>query len=137
MHEIKLSKLGNPVSLEERNACRETEKYSRTKQKKIIYHIYLLQNVSYFCVGKHTKCHLQREKIPSTSSSTFLFIIPTLHYQPRWFLDELRGCKNMSGGEGKKRQNAGGGRLKRSTVCKRTNTGGVCFPSLQQIKAAE
>lgn len=80
-------------------------------------------------------CDVLREKIPSTSSSTFVFNKTTTHYQLKWFLGEMRGLVRKR--KKKITKKAGRGRLKRSTACKRTNTGGVVFYSLQQIEAAE
>ncbi len=64
-----------------------------------------------------------------------------LYYNKAAFSTEMapgwdERLQNMSGGR-KKLRKAGGGRVKRSTACKRTNTGGVVFYSLQQIAAAE
>lgn len=75
-------------------------------QKAIITFDEMLQYASDLHVGKHTECAGGRmlsseRKIPSTSSSTFIFIITTGHYQLKWLLDEMRGCKNMSGGKKK------------------------------------
>lgn len=73
-------------------------------------------------------------QITSTSSSTFIFIITTLHYQPEAAPGWDERLQNMSGGVGdkkeskKERRKAGGGETKeKHTAGKRTNTGGVVF----------
>lgn len=70
-------------------------------------------------------CYLLREK--NTSSSTFIFIITTQHYQLKGLQDETRGCETR---QGKKKKKITEGRLKRST--KWTNIGGVVSYSLRQ-----
>ena len=85
-------------------------------------------------------------QITSTSSSTFIFIITTLHYQPEAAPGWDERLQNMSGGVGKEkgkkkkeRRKAGGGETKeRHTAGKRTNTGGVVFyPPPRQIETGE
>lgn len=130
------SKLGNPYLMENVWIV-QTECFSLGLQNKaqktifnkiisVLLHISMLAHYLQTHASFWEKNHILQHFRLYYSNIAFSEMVP------RW--DER--LQNMSG-KGKKLRKAGGERLKRSTACKWTNTGGAVFYSLQQIEAAE
>lgn len=104
--------------------------------KSFVYHLFPCWQTCKLSKDTHYLWSEAEKNTALASSSTFCLyyknIASSTEMVPRW--DER--LQNTSERE-KELWKASRGRLKRSTACKRTNTGGVVFYSLQQIEAAE